>query len=241
MTKINDNPLLSVVIPTMNEEKCLPLLLNSIANQSFNDYEIIVADHNSTDNTLSIAKQYGAIITSGGLPGVGRNCGAAVARGQLILFLDADVILPAACFLSNIINEFEEKKYGVATCQIRPISERPIDFALHQSYNLFMLSTAAFLPHAPGFCIIIEKKIHQLIQGFDEAILLAEDSDYVQRAGKISKFGILNSQKIKVSVRRLDKDGRINIAWKYILAGPHLWTIGAPKDDRFKYKFGGYK
>lgn len=225
----------------MNEEKCLSLLLNSISNQSFKDYEIIVADHHSTDNTLQIAKQYGAVITSGGLPGKGRNCGAAIAQGQYLLFLDADVILPAACFLSNIINEFEEKDFGVATCQISPLSNRQIDFALHQSYNLFILSTAAFLPHAPGFFILIKKEVHQLIKGFDEAILLAEDSDYVQRAGKISKFGILNSQKIKVSVRRLDKDGRLNITFKYILAGLHLWTVGAPKNNRFKYKFGGYK
>ena len=230
--------MLSIVIPTFNEEKTLPLLLQSMETQSFQNFEIIVADNNSTDLTVTIARAYGAKIVSGGLPGKGRNCGAAVARGDLILFLDADVILPDACFLENIVSEFEDKGYGVATCQIHPLSDRKVDLTLHQTYNLYMLLTASFMPHAPGFCIIVNTQTHQLIKGFDEEIKLAEDSDYVQRASKISKFGILNSQKIRVSVRRLDRDGRWNIAAKYILAGLHMYLLGNVKSDIFKYTFG---
>lgn len=230
--------MLSIVIPTFNEEKCLPFLLQSLETQSFQDFEIIVADNNSTDLTTTIAQAYGAQIVSGGLPGKGRNCGAAIAKGDIILFLDADVILPDACFLENIISEFQDKGYGVATCQIHPISDRRIDLTLHQTYNLYMLLTANFFPHAPGFCIIVNSQIHNLIKGFDEEIKLAEGSDYVQRASKISKFGILNSQKIRVSVRRLDRDGRFNIAAKYILAGLHMYLLGNVKSDIFKYTFG---
>ena len=230
--------MLSIVIPTFNEEKSLPILLQSIRTQSFQDYEIIVADNKSSDATRAIATQYGAKIVDGGLPGKGRNCGAAAATGDLILFLDADVFLPHACFLENIISELQDKGYSIATCQIRPLSSRMVDLTMHQTYNLFMLFTAGFLPFAPGFCIIIERPIHNLIKGFDEAIQLGEDSDYVQRAGKIAKFGILNSQKIHVSVRRLDRDGRINIATKYILCGLHMTFLGNVKNDLFKYSFG---
>ena len=230
--------MLSIVIPTYNEEITLPLLFQSIETQSFKDYEIIVADNNSTDLTATIARAYGAKVVPGGLPGKGRNCGAAVAKGSLILFLDADVILPDACFLENIVSEYQNKDYGVATCQIHPLSTRKVDLTLHQTYNLYMLLTASFMPHAPGFCIIIDNETHKLIKGFDEEIKLGEDTDYVQRASKISKFGILNSQKIKVSVRRLDRDGRFNIAAKYILAGLHMNLLGNVKNDIFKYTFG---
>jgi glycosyltransferase involved in cell wall biosynthesis len=230
--------ILSIVIPTFNEEKLLPILLQSIKTQSFTDYEIIVADNNSTDKTVEIATSYDAKVVPGGMPGRGRNSGASHATGDILLFLDADVILSYGCFLANVMAEFQEKEYDVATCQIHPISTSKVDLTLHQSYNLFMLATAKFMPHAPGFCILANRQLHNQINGFDEEIKLAEDSDYVQRADKVGKFGLLSSQKIHVSVRRMDRDGRINILFKYVLAGLHMYLLGNIKSDIFKYSFG---
>ena len=68
----------SIIIPTYNEEEYLPVLLDSIKEQDFDDYEIIVADANSTDKTVEIAKDYGCIVVEGGLPAVGRNNGAKI-------------------------------------------------------------------------------------------------------------------------------------------------------------------
>lgn len=76
----------SIVIPTYNEEEYLPKLLESIKMQSYDDYEIIVADANSNDRTREIAEEYGCIVVEGGLPAVGRNNGAKVAKGEIILF-----------------------------------------------------------------------------------------------------------------------------------------------------------
>ena len=70
--------ILSIIIPTYNEEEYLPVLLESIKEQSFDDYEVIVADANSTDKTREIAKEYGCIVVDGGLPAVGRNNGARI-------------------------------------------------------------------------------------------------------------------------------------------------------------------
>ena len=64
---------LSIIIPTYNEEEYLPNLLKSIESQKFKDYEVIVADANSCDNTVKIAKNYGCTVVQGGMPGVGRN------------------------------------------------------------------------------------------------------------------------------------------------------------------------
>ena len=68
--------MLSIIIPTYNEEYLLPKLLESIKKQNFTDYEIIVADNNSKDNTVKIARKYKCRIVKGGLPGSGRNRGA---------------------------------------------------------------------------------------------------------------------------------------------------------------------
>lgn len=230
--------MLSIVIPTYNEEKYLPRLLQSIRLQSFADYEIIVADNNSTDATVAISKQYGAIITSGGLPGKGRNEGAKIAQGNILLFLDADVILQEKDFLSDCLLEFLSKKLDIATCCITPLSDRKMDLIGHEVYNIFMLATEKLLPYAPGFCIFARKSVHDRIGGFDEAVLFAEDSDYVQRAKKIAKFGLLKSHKIPVSVRRLERDGRLNVVIKYILASLHMAVLGSVKTNIFNYTFG---
>ena len=95
-----NEPFISIIIPTLNEEKFLPKLLNSIKEQNYKNYEIIVSDANSKDKTIEIAKRFNVKIVQGGKPAVGRNNGAKFSVGDYLLFLDADVILPKN-FLEN--------------------------------------------------------------------------------------------------------------------------------------------
>src|SRR5687767_6578001 len=104
--------MLSIIIPTYNEEEYLPFLLRSIQAQSYKDYEVIIADASSTDKTRAIAAEFGARVVQGGLPGAGRNRGAEAAKGENLLFLDADVILPDPWFLQMTVGEFEKRKLG---------------------------------------------------------------------------------------------------------------------------------
>ncbi len=230
--------MLSIVIPTYNEEEYLPFLLRSIQAQNHKEHEVIVADAHSTDRTRDIAASFGARVVDGGLPGAGRNRGAEAAKGEIVLFLDADVILPDPWFLQATVVEFEKRKLGAATCKVDPISDKKVDRFFHEFYNYYMWVTAATRPTAPGFCIFARRGVHEKIGGFDEQIKLAEDTDYVNRAGKVAKFGLLKSAKIPVSVRRLDRDGRWNVAMKYLLCELHLRTRGNVKTDIFKYTFG---
>lgn len=88
---------LSVIIPTLDEEKSLPVTLAALAQQQAHPWtvELIVVDGGSIDDTLSIAKQAGATILSAA-PGRGQqlNSGALTATGKVLLFLHADVLLP---------------------------------------------------------------------------------------------------------------------------------------------------
>jgi len=230
--------MLSIVIPTYNEEKFLPFLLRSIHAQTYTDYEVIVADAFSTDRTRAIAEEHGARVVDGGMPGPGRNKGAAAAKGEFILFLDADVVLPDPWFLQMTVAEFAKRNLGASTCKVAPISSKVVDHVFHQAFNYFMWVTQATTPHAPGFCIFARKDVHDQIGGFDETVKFAEDHDYVNRAGKVAKFGLLKTYKIPVSVRRFDRDGRLNIAMKYLMGELHLRTLGAVKSDVFNYTFG---
>ena len=106
--------MLSIVIPTLNEKNYLPRLLESIKRQDFLDYEIIVADAGSWDKTLKIAENFGCKIVSGGAPPKGKNLGAEIAQGEIIFFIDADVILPPE-FFKNALAEFKKKGLGIGS------------------------------------------------------------------------------------------------------------------------------
>jgi len=233
-------PYLSIVIPTKNEEQNLPNLLSSIKEQTFTDYEIVVADAGSTDNTRELAQQAGAKIVQGGLPGPGRNRGAEVSIGQVILFLDADVVLDDPDFLEANLAEMKDRGVCVGTTIVKPISENYIDKAMHEVYNAFAVGVERVRPHAPGFCIFVKKHVHDDIGGFDEEVVFAEDHEYVQRAVKEGyRFRVLRSVPVSVSVRRLEKDGRMGIAFKYVMAELHMITKGPYKEMPYEYEMGG--
>ncbi len=231
--------MLSIIIPTLNEEDYLPHLLNSLSNQTFQDFEIIVADVNSQDKTRKIALNGGCRVVKGGLPGHGRNNGAKIAQGEWYLFLDADVILPPS-FLEIAMTEIQDQNFSVASCFVKPLSNKISDKLLHGVVNLYFKITEKIYPHGAGFCIFIKKELHQSINGFDEKLKLAEDHDYVLRASKLGDFGLLKNVRIPVSVRRLDKDGRFNIAVKYFVAEGYRLFLGPIDSNIFNYKFGGF-
>ncbi|WKZ29424.1 MAG: glycosyltransferase [Patescibacteria group bacterium] len=233
--------MLSIIIPTYNEEGYLPRLLASIRSQNFDGYEIVVADAHSSDRTREIALQFGARVVDGGMPGPGRNRGAEAAKGDVLLFLDADVVLPDVDWLAGKMEQFTRRELDAATCLVKPMDGKLIDHVSHNVFNAHMMATQFMLAHAPGFCIFARKRLHERIKGFDESIKLAEDHDYVERARRIGTFRVLHGTRIRVSVRRFERDGRFSIFGKYLLAELHLLMRSQIRDDRFAYTFGHAK
>ncbi len=232
-------PFLSIVIPAKNEEKNLPKLLESVKAQTFKDYEIVVADAQSTDRTRDIVEEYGGRVVEGGKTTPGRNLGAASSTGHVLLFLDADVVMPNPKFLEENLDEMKRKGACVATCKVKPMSRNPMDKAMHELYNAYAISTEKIMPHAPGFCIFSKKHTFDEVGGFDVRIDFAEDHDFVQRAEKAGyRFRILRSQPIAVSVRRLQRDGRMGTALRYGLAEVQRLASGHYKNEE-NYVMGG--
>lgn len=231
--------MLSVVIPTYNEEAFLPRLLDSLRRQTWRDMEIVVADARSTDRTREIARAAGCTVVDGGMPAAGRNLGAAAAKGSIVLFLDADVVLPDPRFIETFVRRFEARHLDVSTCPIEPMSDRLVDRVSHGLYNGYMTATERVFPHAHGFCIMARRSAHMAIGGFDETVRLAEDHDYAQRAARAGfRFGIVRSLRIPVSTRRMRRDGYLSIAARYVLCELHMMTLGPVKSDIFRYRFG---
>jgi len=226
--------MISIVIPALNEEKCLPKLMECIKAQTCRDYEIIVADADSIDKTMGIAKAYNCKIAKGGMPAVGRNNGARMAKGNLILFLDADVQF-SNDFLKDAIDEFNRKKLGVAGFRLLPLGNNIVDKLFFYVFNLWTRSTQFFYPNAAGAGILCKKSIHQSVNGFDESIKLSEDMDYAKRCGKKGKFRILKSPRLYVAMRRFEKEGRLKTGLKLFLSALYRIFFGEIKNDVFRY------
>lgn len=231
----------SIVIPTKNEESYLPLLLASLRGQTYQDFEIIVADAQSTDRTREIAAKAGAKVVEGGMPGPGRNRGAAVARGELIFFFDADVLLRHPHFLQDALVEFTARELDVATCGLHVQDGTLLDHAFHEAYNKYTHAVQPVLPHAAGCCILVKKSVHEALHGFDESVVFAEDHDYARRANKAGYHaGILHCHKIAISPRRYRKEGMVRTAAKMVWSEASILVRGPLRSTPFSYEFGTF-
>ena len=122
----NLEPTISIILPVYNSEKYIETTIDSIFNQTYQNFELIVAyDEKSIDNTLQILQKlqekYQFIVDIGNdaNTGTARNRGFRLAKGEYIIFVDADdIILPD--YLSSMISVFEKyPELDVVCCGIR--------------------------------------------------------------------------------------------------------------------------
>jgi glycosyltransferase involved in cell wall biosynthesis len=210
---------ISVIIPAKNEENYLPILLKEIEKQANHELRIetIVAVAPSIDDTIGIARKFGVKAVRGGLPGIGRNAGAKIAKGKIFFFLDADVVL-SEDFFRNAVSEFSRKNLDIATAQIKTDSRNIIDriyFSMH--HIAILLSKIIRAPYAPGACMIIKKEKFRKAKGFDESLTFSEDAELTRRIAALgARFGILSSCSAIASNRRFVKEGRAKIAIRFL-------------------------
>jgi len=232
--------MLSIIIPTLNEEKYLPQLLKSIERQGFDNYEIVVADAGSEDDTRKIAKEHGCKVVEGGLPAKSRNQGAKVAEGEILLFLDADVVLPGG-FLKEALKEFKKRNLDGSSFFIYPANRNSFHkliFNLFHNYPVKILSRIC--PHA-SMAIMTKRKVHREIGGFDEEAVFLEDSEYVREVADVGKYRLQEKTFIFTSVRRYEKEGWIKTYLKVVAADFYLTFIGPIKSNIFNYNFDNHE
>lgn len=211
--------LLTVIIPTLNEEKYIGELLACLKIQTLKEIEVIVADANSTDTTREIVKKYGNKLVEGGRQAFGRNNGAKVANGEILVFMDADISFYSD-FLARCYKDFTNLKADLACTYF---ITKGFTFEMKFVYNLWnigkFLRRHSMFPDGEGQFLMIKKSAFEKIKGFDETLRISEDVDLIYRATKAGfQFKILK-QGFVPSIRRYQKVGILRVFLGSLISG----------------------
>lgn len=213
-------PHISIIIPTLNEERKLPETLAVILDNS--DCEIIIADGASSDETLSLAEKAGCkTVTSAKGRGRQMNVGVSVARGRILLFLHADTLLPPDSS-QLILEAFEPPRVAAGAFSLGFDSpEKSLKFI---AWGANLRSKFLQFPYGDQ-ALFTSRKNFDTIGGFPEMEIM-EDFVFVQRIRKLGKIVTL-SEKVSTSARRWQNMGilRTTLINQFIICGH---TIGVP-------------
>ncbi|MGD8739018.1 MAG: glycosyltransferase [Desulfobacterales bacterium] len=176
-------PLVSVIIPTYNRGWIVKEAIDSVLDQDFSDYELIVVDDGSDDNTREILGAYGTAITVLQQPNRGvsaaRNRGIAAAAGGLIAFLDSDDLwLPGK--LKTQVKFFEENADAVVN-QTQEIwirnGIRVNPKKRHHKFSGMIFERSLALCLVSPSAVMIKKSLFEAVGVFDENLPACEDYD----------------------------------------------------------------
>jgi len=214
----------SVIIPTLNEEKYIQRCLKSLVNQvSDLTFEILVVDGGSTDQTVQIAKKYAddVLIKPNAPVGAARNLGAKVAKGDILAFIDADTIANPQ-WLSSIDEAFRREPRAVGlTGPTLPYDGRLSDSITYRLWTIYLQRILLYLemPHVIGFNCAYRRAPFLSAGGFDENSVMSED---IKLAHKIRRYGKIKFEKYMsalTSARRFREYGHLYIGGLYLLNG----------------------
>jgi glycosyltransferase involved in cell wall biosynthesis len=230
---------LTIVIPAKNEVAMLPRLLESLARQDYEgmgETRVIVADAGSTDGTVEVALSFRdrlrVEVIEGGLPSVGRNAGARVARTPYVLFLDADVELAEPTLLRRAMWRMRRRKLHLVTTNIACREGSFFDDALYLGNNFMQRIGAVLKPFATGMFMLFDRDAFWALGGFNERALFAED--YLLSKGVArTRFRIVRG-KVLTTNRRFQKLGHWRMVWMFFKTMMHSWN------DKYFLRDQGY-
>lgn len=218
--------MVSVIIPALNEESALAGTLESVRTAK-GHFEIIVVDGQSTDTTAGIASRYGRTLSAPPHRGLQMNRGAEQARGEVLLFLHADVIFPPGGFLAieealadprvvggNFDLSFDGK--SAVSCIFTRINR------WRRHFGVFYGDSGIF----------VRREVFARLGGY-RVIPLMEDYDFARRLVKSGRTVFLQ-EKLLVSARRWEEYGvfRTMASWFFLHT---LYYLGVPPATLARY------
>ena len=181
------DPLVSVIVVSYNRAHFLKDALDSIKRQTFTDYEIVLVDDGSTDNTKEIVEKYEEIRyiyqEHSGISKA-RNEGVKAARGKWIAFLDSDDLWKEDKLQKQIDYLQSHMECRIIFTKFSNFTDIPEENLDGRQQNLLQTIIDWCLPTA-----LIDSSLFDEIGLFDEAMEYSEDTDWVYRL-KFSRINV---------------------------------------------------
>jgi glycosyltransferase involved in cell wall biosynthesis len=226
---------ISIVIPAYNEENYLPATLEKIkAGLKDADFEAetIVVDNESTDRTRQIAESFDAKVfteTEHNIAKV-RNTGAKNAKGDVLIFVDADTIIPNSVFQKIAAVMENEKCFGGAVA----VDYEEFERKWMKYYLLGWRFWGTIFNMKQGAAQFCRKSVFEELKGYDETIYMGEDVMFYWRLSKLAKqrsgyLSFIENPKVITSARRFN---RMSI-WKTLLLTHPLFILLTSKKKKF--------
>ncbi len=186
---VRQPPYISVIVPAYNCSDTITKCIESLLAQDYPNYEIIIVDDGSTDDTHDICRSYDdrikLIQTSNGGPSRARNIGVREARGDIVAFTDSDCLAHEQ-WLNQLNRGFDKGLVaGVGGNQVSPSDESHFGKTIQDTLSILGFATSYMKPHSsitktqhnPSCNSAYRKKCFEEIGGFDESMWPGEDVD----------------------------------------------------------------
>ncbi len=232
----------SIIIPTLNEENYLPLLLQDLANQTYKNFKVIIVDGNSTDQTIKKTKEFknklviNTISTKVKNISYQRNLGTKKVTTKWIIFMDADNRLPTN-FLQNITQQIKKNSnLDIFTTLIKSQNK------LIELWSNFWLILRSTLKLKAGFGALIGVKTSIAKQyPFDQTQLVMEDVIFIQNIVNSNyNFKVLHQPRYTFSLRRINRDKFFKTLITSISIAFHYYILNQDfKTNNFNYEMKG--
>jgi glycosyltransferase involved in cell wall biosynthesis len=195
----SSKPIVSVVIPAYNAGPYIAEAINSVVAQTFTDWELIVVDDGSTDDT---AERVAPFLSdprvslhrkANGGPSSARNVGITATKADLIAFLDADDYWLPTKLEKQIAVMAKYPDIGVCGTSRRHISENGdiLASSLGEEFHGKAFPRLLYGPIADMSMALIRRTVFEKAGLFDESLLLSEDYEFWLRVGRDFCFHII--------------------------------------------------
>ncbi|MCP3103073.1 glycosyltransferase family 2 protein [Myxococcus sp. K15C18031901] len=185
-------PFFSVVIPTYNRARLLERTLASVFAQEEKDYEVLVVDDGSTDDTLEMLARMGdrvrVLRQRNAGPGAARNLGIEAARGEYVVFLDSDDLwFPwTLAVYRQVLRELGQPTVVMGTAEsfhdettLSSVTREPVRVVRFHDY----LASAADRTPRTACVLAVRAEALRRVEGFTPLRVLSEDHDLLFRLG----------------------------------------------------------
>lgn len=195
--------MISIIIPTFNEEENIAALIEEIRKRDSGNLvkEIIISDGKSTDNTVDIASKAGELVIE--CPMKGRsaqmNYGASIAQNEIVYFLHADSI-PPKNFSEYILNAFQNNY--TSGCFRLAFDHDHWFLKANAWFTRFNVNAIRFGDQS----LFVTKDVFEKAGGFKEELLMMEDQEIIHRLKKFGKFKVMDAA-VTTSARKYLENG----------------------------------